>query len=89
MEHLILGVALLPTKIRNLSPAPTGIHLGYKLIALEVDDMQEAIEFLKTKGVDVVWGPVEYASIPRARRSLIRMAITSSCASGSNRRLCA
>jgi len=39
-------------------PAPTGIHLGYNLIALEIDDMDEAIAFLKTKGVDVVWGPM-------------------------------
>jgi glyoxylase I family protein len=40
------------------APAPTGIHLGYNLVALEVEDMQEAIAFLKTKGVPVVWGPM-------------------------------
>ena len=40
------------------APAPTGLHLGYNLIALEVEDMQKAIAFLKTKGVEVVWGPM-------------------------------
>jgi hypothetical protein len=27
------------------------------MIALEVDDMQEASDYLRTKGVDIVWGP--------------------------------
>jgi predicted enzyme related to lactoylglutathione lyase len=27
------------------------------MIAIEVDDMNEAAEYLKTKGVDIVWGP--------------------------------
>lgn len=39
-------------------PAPTGLHLGYNLIALEVEDMEEALRFLKGKGVPVVWGPM-------------------------------
>ena len=32
-------------------------HLGYRMIALEVDDMQKATDYLKTKEVEVVWGP--------------------------------
>lgn len=51
-------VELITYEGATVSPAPTGIHLGYNLIALEVDDMQETIEFLKTRGVDVVWGPM-------------------------------
>ena len=27
------------------------------MIALEVDDMQNATDYLRTKGVDIVWGP--------------------------------
>ena len=27
------------------------------MIALEVDDMQNAADYLRTKGVDIVWGP--------------------------------
>jgi catechol 2,3-dioxygenase-like lactoylglutathione lyase family enzyme len=40
-----------------VDPAPQTEHLGYRMIALEVDDMQRTTEYLKTKGVDVVWGP--------------------------------
>jgi glyoxylase I family protein len=36
---------------------PEKEHLGYRLIALEVDDMQKAADYLRTKGVDIVWGP--------------------------------
>ncbi len=41
-----------------LAPAPTGDHLGYNLIALEVEDMKEAVAFLKSRGVEIVWGPL-------------------------------
>lgn len=27
------------------------------MMALEVDDMQKAVEYLKAKGIEVVWGP--------------------------------
>jgi len=27
------------------------------MMALEVEDMQKAVQYLKTKGIDVVWGP--------------------------------
>lgn len=40
------------------APAPSGIHLGYNLIALEVEDMDKAVDYLRTKGVEVVWGPM-------------------------------
>ena len=50
----------------TIAPAPTGIHLGYNLIALEVDDMGEAVAFLKTKGVDIVWGPITREHYARA-----------------------
>ena len=40
-----------------VDPAPQGEHLGYRMIALEVDDMQKTVDYLSTKGVDIVWGP--------------------------------
>ena len=40
-----------------VDPAPQKEHLGYRMIAIEIDDMQEAADYLKTKGVDIVWGP--------------------------------
>jgi hypothetical protein len=27
------------------------------MMALEVDDMQKTADYLRTKGVDIVWGP--------------------------------
>jgi glyoxylase I family protein len=48
------------------SAAPTGLHLGYNLIALEVEDMTKALDYLKTKGVAAVWGPVTLKNAARA-----------------------
>ena len=41
----------------TVDPAPQREHLGCRMIALEVDDMQQATDYLKQKGIDVVWGP--------------------------------
>jgi len=40
-----------------VDPAPQKEHLGYRMIALEVDDMQQTTDYLKQKGIDIVWGP--------------------------------
>jgi catechol 2,3-dioxygenase-like lactoylglutathione lyase family enzyme len=50
----------------EVGPAPQGEHLGYRMIALEVDDMQEAADYLKSKGVDIVWGPLVRDTYARA-----------------------
>jgi glyoxylase I family protein len=47
-------------------PAPSGLHLGWNLVALEVDDMGAAVDYLKTKGVAVTWGPVVREHTARA-----------------------
>ncbi len=60
LVYLQLGdttVELITYDGAKVAAAPTGLHLGYNLIALEVEDMGRAIAFLKTKGVEVVWGP--------------------------------
>jgi glyoxylase I family protein len=41
----------------SVDPAPGKEHLGYRMIALEVEDMQKTTDYLRTKGVEVVWGP--------------------------------
>jgi len=61
LVYLELGgttVELITYEGATLAPAPTGDHLGYNLIALEVEDMNEAVTFLKSKGVEIVWGPL-------------------------------
>ena len=49
-----------------VDPAPQTEHLGYRMIALEVDDMQKTADQLKAKGVDIVWGPVVRPTYARA-----------------------
>lgn len=50
-------------------PAPQKEHLGYRMMAIEVDDMPAAVAYLKAKGVEIVWGP---NPIPGASRAEIR-----------------
>ena len=39
---------------------------GYRMIALEVEDMGKAVEYLAAKGVTVTWGPVVLGKSIRA-----------------------
>jgi catechol 2,3-dioxygenase-like lactoylglutathione lyase family enzyme len=60
LVYLDLGgtvVELITYNGATVDPAPQKEHLGYRMIAIEVEDMQQAGEYLKTKGVDIVWGP--------------------------------
>ena len=60
LVYLDLGgtvVELIRYEGTGVDPAPQSEHLGYRMIALEVDDMQKTTDCLKTKGVDIVWGP--------------------------------
>jgi glyoxylase I family protein len=49
-----------------VDPAPQKEHLGYRMIALEVDNMEKAEDYLRTKGVDIVWGPRTREAYSRA-----------------------
>ena len=57
------------------------------MIALEVDDMQKTADYLKTKGVDIVWGP-RVRETYRGRRSATPTATTSSSGNGSGEPMC-
>jgi glyoxylase I family protein len=50
------------------TPAPRieGEHLGYRMMALEVDDMQAALDALKARGVPCTWGPLVRPTYARA-----------------------
>jgi len=41
-----------------VNPKPQTEHFGYRMIALEVEDMKEALAYLKNKGIEPVWGPM-------------------------------
>lgn len=49
-----------------VAPEPIKEHLGYRMMALEVDDMKEALAYLETKGVTAAWGPVFRDNYARA-----------------------
>ena len=60
LVYLDLGgtvVELISYEGAAVEPPPQTEHLGYRMIALEVDDMQKAVDYLSTKGVAIVWGP--------------------------------
>ena len=41
-----------------VAPEPAREHLGYRMMALEVEDMKDALAYLEMKGVKAAWGPV-------------------------------
>ena len=60
LVYLDLGgttVELITYEGAAVEPLPEKEHLGYRMIALEVDDMDKTVAYLKTKGVEVTWGP--------------------------------
>ncbi|MGH7047509.1 MAG: VOC family protein [Stellaceae bacterium] len=72
LVYLDLGgtvVELITYEGAAVDPAPQTDHLGYRMIALEVDDMRAAADYLKEKGVDIVWGPRVTPTYARAEIS--------------------
>ena len=49
-----------------VSPKPELEHFGYRLIAIEVEDMKDALAYLKDKGIEPVWGPMFRDTYARA-----------------------
>ena len=45
---------------------PEGERLGYRMMALEVDDMARALAHLKSNGVEPAWGPLTRPTYVRA-----------------------
>lgn len=47
-------------------PAPEGERRGWRMIALEVDNMQQATDYLRERGIALAWGPRVRDSSARA-----------------------
>jgi len=49
-------------------PAPRehAERLGYRMMAVEVEDMDKALALLKTKGIAPAWGPIKRPTYARA-----------------------
>lgn len=52
--------------IADPEPAPGPWAIGYKSLAIEVENMDEAVAFLKSKGVEIAWGPMDIGGPIRA-----------------------
>jgi len=47
-------------------PREPGERLGYRLMALEVEDMDAALAHLKARGIEPSWGPMKRPTYARA-----------------------
>jgi len=50
----------------TLAPALRGDRLGYRMLALEVSDMDAALAELKKRGIEPSWGPKKRPTYARA-----------------------
>jgi glyoxylase I family protein len=67
IAFLTLGDTMLELlSFKNPAPPPKGPQIGFRSMAIEVDDIDRAIEYLKSKGVEVSWGPVTIGTSKRA-----------------------
>ncbi len=70
IAFLTLGDTMLELlKIKNSAAPPKGTQIGFRMMAIEVDDMDRAIEYLRGKGVEVSWGP---ATLGKSKRAEIK-----------------
>jgi len=69
LVYLDLGgttVELMCYPEKRLCPRESRESLGYRMMALEVEDMDQALAALKAQGVEASWGPVKRPSYARA-----------------------
>lgn len=67
ISYLTLGDTMIELlAFKSPPPGPEGPFVGYRLLALEVDDMDSTVEYLKSKGVAITRGPVTMGKTKRA-----------------------
>ena len=68
VSYMALGDTTLELmRVDDPAPAPKQPwRSGYRMMALEVDDMEAALSFLQEKGVAVTWGPQTMGTTKRA-----------------------
>jgi catechol 2,3-dioxygenase-like lactoylglutathione lyase family enzyme len=52
--------------VTDPAPAPAGMFVGYRSMALEVESMEAATAYLAERGVAVTWGPMDLGDCIRA-----------------------
>lgn len=68
IAYLGLGDTVLELmRVKDAVSPPKGPwETGYRMMALEVEDMDQAVEYLAGKGVVITWGPVALGKSKRA-----------------------
>jgi catechol 2,3-dioxygenase-like lactoylglutathione lyase family enzyme len=69
LAYLDLGgttVELMTYPEAKPEPAQRAEHFGYRMMALEVADMKQAIGYLEAKGIQPAWGPIFREKYSRA-----------------------
>ena len=69
LVYLELGgttVELMCYPERTVGQKSSEERLGYRMMALEVEDMDRALALLKARGIETSWGPVRRPSYARA-----------------------
>jgi glyoxylase I family protein len=67
ITYLTLGDTMIELlAFKSPAPGPEAPFVGYRMLALEVDDMDKTVEYLKTKGVAITRGPVTMGKTKRA-----------------------
>ena len=65
--YLVLNDTMLELlSVKNPSPLQEQWQVGYRMMALEVNDMDKALEYLRSKGIEPSWGPVNLGKSKRA-----------------------
>lgn len=49
-----------------VEPANEQWQIGYRMMALEVENMEEAVQYLKDRDVPTTWGPMDLGGTKRA-----------------------
>jgi glyoxylase I family protein len=67
IAYLTLGDTMVEfLDVENPKPVPPTWTAGYMAMALEVDNMDYTVAYLKGKGVEIVWGPTDIGGPIRA-----------------------
>ncbi|MDO8568644.1 MAG: VOC family protein [Dehalococcoidales bacterium] len=68
IDYLTLGDTMVEVlAVKNPAPITTNAwQVGYRMMALEVDDMDKTLVELKKKGIEATWGPVSLGKSKRA-----------------------
>jgi glyoxylase I family protein len=67
IAFLTLGDTMLELlALTNAAPRFSGAQIGFRMMAIEVEDMDRAIDYLKGKGVEISMPPVTIGTSKRA-----------------------